>query len=111
MHSAHKRKWSLTEDAYLNFNPRTDAIYSQGIKKKIDIKISRPRKDYRESFAPCTGNGHQQYSRSTTRLCALLRGQVPSPGDGWMHRQMVCSRLEVFPQTDALFQENNVISG
>lgn len=67
MHSAHKRKWSLTEDAYLNFNPRTDAIYSQGIKKKIDIKISRPRKDYRESFAPCTGNGHQQYSRSTTR--------------------------------------------
>lgn len=48
---------------------------------------------------------------STPRLCALLRGQVLSPGDGWMHRQMVCSRLEVFPQTDALFQENNVISG
>lgn len=48
---------------------------------------------------------------STPRLHALLRGQVPSPGDGWMHRQMVCSRLEVLPQTDALFQENNVISG
>lgn len=31
--------------------------------------------------------------------------------DGWTHRQMGCSRPEVFPQTDALLQENNEVSG
>lgn len=31
--------------------------------------------------------------------------------DGRTDGQMVCSRFEVFPQTDALLQENNVVSG
>lgn len=39
------------------------------------------------------------------------QGQLLSSLDGRTHGQMACSRLEVFPQTDALFQENNVVSG
>lgn len=42
--------------------------------------------------------------------CSGDRSRLPAM-DGCTHRQMVCSRLEVLPQTDALFQENNVISG
>lgn len=47
---------------------------------------------------------HPPVSTPGSQPCS---GDAPVPVDG----QMVCSRLEAFPQTDALLQENNVSSG
>lgn len=77
----------------MNFNPRTDAIYSQSIKKKIDIKRLRTtRTGYRESFAPCTAtckvhtrpfcDGHlsiREVSHSALHItAAFLFSETPS---------------------------------
>lgn len=52
----------------MNLSPGTDAIHSQGIKKKTGIKgLRTTRKHHRQSVATCRGDEHQERAGSTTR--------------------------------------------